>query len=178
MTVRWVVVASLLISFIDVIIKISIKLWKFTNIELVILKMEKKYIEKNYDIYRVDISKKQAIRDTTMQELLTGMGLESLNGIRVKLAERAVVSETKKKKKYIRKQLKEIDQKIEALKQDENAHLVLAEICAEKAVNGKELVEQGVDMLTAFIPKADPKKVQAEEIKRQKKKKKKGEKSS
>jgi len=169
--VRGVVVSTLMISFADIVIKIVMKLWKFINIELIIIRMEKKYIAENYKSYRENLSQSQNIRDTTMQELIAGLGLESLGAIRKRLAERAMSSGTKKKKKYLSRQIKEVEKKISKLKVAEKAGDVLAEVLSEKAVDGKELIEKGVKILNEALPKADAAKVQEIEKKRKKNKK-------
>ena len=109
-------------------------------------------------------------KDTTMQELLEGFGKESLKAIRATLKERAIGAESKKKKRFINKQIKEINKKLTILKRQGAADL-LADICAEKAVNGKMMIETGVDILTNSLKRTEVEQVQEKEEKKKKKKK-------
>ena len=127
--------------------------------------MEKKWIEENYTVYRAEMNFKHTSEDTTMQELLAGFGKESLSAIKTTLTQRALTADSRKKRKYIKKQVKVINKKLEALKR-QTAGDILADICAEKAVNGKDMIETGVKILTDVLAHAEPEAIQAKEEKK------------
>lgn len=163
---QWIIFSILMLGFIDIFIKIFMKLYKFIYIEATIVKMEKKWIENNYDSHRNEINGNgHKTEDTTMQDLIAGFGKESLSAIKTTLTQRALTADSRKKRKYIKKQVKVINKKLELLK-NQSAGDILADICAEKAVNGKAMIEDGVRILNDVLPHADPEAIHKKEEKK------------
>lgn len=160
-----IIFAILMLGFVDIFIKIFMKLYKFIHIEKTIVKMEKKWIEANYPTYRAELTYRHTSEDTTMQDLIAGFGKESLSAIKITLTQRALTVDSRKKQKYIKKQVKIINRKLEALKK-QSAGDILADICAEKAVNGKTMIEDGVKILNDVLPHAKPEAIRKKEEKK------------